>query len=450
MYSHNPDLLWFQQDCDSGPGHQLKKDGQAAGPGALASAGSAAVRFPGDAAAANPLQIGDTRFDKNRPFKTASSSVRRHILRPSSLPAQGNFMATINERTRTNRPNAWQVSIRVKGEKPIIGTFESKALAEEFVRRVEPPLRKKQAKLAASLKMSEGKPAPRVDFYAEDLEEVLTKFAESSACTLRHRKTLPTVIKSVGRVRICDARTPWVRSYVQRMSKCVTRRKTTFSYETLKVHLAVMKAACVWHAENLGVDDPSLHFHGRKCFPKGWDKGRDRRLEAGEEAALMGAIRSIRKPSRYHWRLLFRLALATGARLQELVLSEWREMVLDDQVWTIPAEHSKTDEARSVTLSTAARRIVRLLRALASAGSERIFHTLGKPDSVSACFHKLTLKAGVQDFRFHDLRHESITRMVLYSEAKFRVIMAMVGHKRESMTMRYTNLRPHELVGVLG
>ena len=86
------------------------------------------------------------------------------------------------------------------------------------------------------------------------------------------------------------------------------------------------------------------------------------------------------------------------------------------------------------------------MKLIASASDKRVFHALGKPGPVSAGFHKFVLDASLKDFRFHDLRHEAISRMVLYKR-KLSVfeIMAIVGHSSTEMLVRYANLRGDEL-----
>jgi integrase len=358
-------------------------------------------------------------------------------------------MHTIVKRTRSDKTDAFQVRIRTKGREPINETFDTLAQAETFVAGLEAKFKKTRTKLAAGVASIRDQVIGEAEFQNESLRDVLEGFNKSVMCTDRHRNSLPTVIRNVGDVKISGARAFWVKNYVAKMLKTKTRRGTFFCYDTLKVHLSVMFAACSHRAEELNLDEQKFFFSS-KFFPKGWSNKRKRRLKPGEHQSIMAGMRAKRGASKYHWRLLYRLAIETGARLQELLLSEWSELECDGQVWTIPAEHTKAGEARSVSLSTTARRIVRLLRVLSKSQSKRIFHTLHKPDSVSAMFHKFIEKVGIEGLRFHDLRHEAISRMVVHKKnAGTSAIMFMVGHKSHEMTARYTNLRPSELIGLL-
>ncbi len=98
-------------------------------------------------------------------------------------------------------------------------------------------------------------------------------------------------------------------------------------------------------------------------------------------------------------------------------------------------------------MSRRAMRIISVLQSAATARVGRIFSCFSNAASVSAGFHKLSLAAGLIDFRFHDLRHEAISRMVL-RKRRLHVfeIMKIVGHSDSRMLARYANLRADELV----
>ena len=53
-------------------------------------------------------------------------------------------------------------------------------------------------------------------------------------------------------------------------------------------------------------------------------------------------------------------------------------------------------------------------------------------------------KAGIQDFRFHDLRHTCATRMVQAGVDLYKV-QRILGHKSPMMTQRYAHHYPESL-----
>jgi len=54
-------------------------------------------------------------------------------------------------------------------------------------------------------------------------------------------------------------------------------------------------------------------------------------------------------------------------------------------------------------------------------------------------FRQIVRKAGIEDFRFHDLRHRFASRLVM-AGVDLPTVQALMGHKNVTMTMRYTHL----------
>lgn len=357
-------------------------------------------------------------------------------------------MATIVERPRKNKPSTWQATVRVKGQQTVTKTFETRDKADEFAQRVECELKKLaliEEKRKARLKPKQASLEGLLD---ESLVDILEKYLDSSDSPDRQKRNLPTIIKFVRRIggnSLHQITSSWNKKYVERLRREKTNRKTAFSYATIFIHLQIMANACKWRAESLNIPTPELNF-SKKHFPKHWENKRSRRLSAEEQIRLEATLAKHGAPSKTQWLLLMRLALETGARLQELVLADWAEFELPRKLWTIPAAKTKCNKERAVPLSSLALDYMRELESEALDGNTRVFHRLGQPLSVSAGFHKFVKKTGLIDFRFHDLRHEAISRMVLYKR-KLSVfeIMAIVGHSDLSMLVRYANLRGDEL-----
>jgi hypothetical protein len=59
-------------------------------------------------------------------------------------------------------------------------------------------------------------------------------------------------------------------------------------------------------------------------------------------------------------------------------------------------------------------------------------------------FDKTVLKAGLEDFRFHDLRHTFATRLVQNGVDLYKV-KELLGHKTLAVTMRYAHHYPESL-----
>lgn len=163
-------------------------------------------------------------------------------------------------------------------------------------------------------------------------------------------------------------------------------------------------------------------------------RARDRRLRDGEEARLMKACAR----SRARWLgPLVRFALATGMRLGELLALRWKDVDLKRRTATL--EDTKNGERRIVPLSPAAMGVLERLDRLDGA---RVF-TISLP-AVEQAFRRACEWAELEDFRFHDLRHEATSRFFEGGLNPMEV-SAITGHKTLQMLKRYTHLRAEEL-----
>ena len=176
-------------------------------------------------------------------------------------------------------------------------------------------------------------------------------------------------------------------------------------------------------------------------------KPRQRRLEAGEEAALLNAC----KASGAHYLHSFvLLAIETGMRFGELTSVTWPNVNYEKSTIFLP--DTKNGSARTVPLSP---RALNAIHALPRSIGGRLFTP--KAGSIRSAFLIALGKAKaiqpdsvtfLRGLRFHDLRHEAVTR--LFEKGLNPIEVGMVsGHKTLSMLQRYTHLRPEQLVAKL-
>jgi site-specific recombinase XerD len=61
---------------------------------------------------------------------------------------------------------------------------------------------------------------------------------------------------------------------------------------------------------------------------------------------------------------------------------------------------------------------------------------------VELSFHNALEKAGIEDFKIHNLRH-TFTSNILISGVDFITVRELLGHKTIDMTLRYAHLAPN-------
>ncbi|MGE0350825.1 site-specific integrase [Hydrogenophaga sp.] len=156
--------------------------------------------------------------------------------------------------------------------------------------------------------------------------------------------------------------------------------------------------------------------------------GRTRVLSAEEESRLLTSLAPVgrRNPELLP---LVQLALHTAMRRGELLGLRWEHIDLHVQTAYLPT--SKNGQPRTVPLSSAA---VAVLLQMPTNGSERVFSI--SAHALAAAFKRATGRAGLAEFRFHDLRHTATSRM---ADKLPNVIelAAVTGHQSLQMLKRY-------------
>jgi integrase len=174
-------------------------------------------------------------------------------------------------------------------------------------------------------------------------------------------------------------------------------------------------------------------------------KPRQRRLEAGEEDALLSACRA---SGAYYLESFVILAIETGMRFGELAGVQREHVNLTKRTIYLP--DTKNGSPRVVPLSS---RALAAIQTLPTSIEGRLFSP--KPGSIRTAFliavQKVKIKSGdklLKGLRFHDLRHEAVSR--LFEKGLNSLEVGMIsGHKTLTMLQRYTHLRSEDLVAKL-
>jgi len=165
---------------------------------------------------------------------------------------------------------------------------------------------------------------------------------------------------------------------------------------------------------------------------------RSRRLTTEEMQRLIAAL--IRSKT-WYLRLLVLLALETGMRRGELLQAKWTD--LDPLRRLLVIRETKNGDDRTIPLSSAALAVLNTLARV----NERVFPITDV--AVRQSWDRVVRRASLTDFRFHDLRHEAISR---FFEKGLSVpeVALISGHRDYRMLARYTHLRPEEIARRLG
>ena len=139
------------------------------------------------------------------------------------------------------------------------------------------------------------------------------------------------------------------------------------------------------------------------------------------------------------------LAIETAMRRGEMLDLQWQHVDLVRCVAHLPL--TKNGDSRDIPLSRRAIAILKGLKADKGRDADRVFPVSG--NSIRLAFEHLRVRAQMDDFHFHDLRHEGISRL-FEKGLNIAEVSAISGHKELRMLMRYTHLRAVDLVSRLG
>jgi len=141
-----------------------------------------------------------------------------------------------------------------------------------------------------------------------------------------------------------------------------------------------------------------------------------------------------------HAALIVHFAYLTGMRASEIFNLIWDKVDFKQLVIRLEAADTKTSEPRVIYLNEEVLGILNEAGRVRGLVQNRVFTHKGRSmASIKTCFKTACQKAGITNFRFHDLRHTFNTKM-RKAGVDHSVIMKLTGHKSPSMFQRYNTV----------
>ena len=185
------------------------------------------------------------------------------------------------------------------------------------------------------------------------------------------------------------------------------------------------------------------------------DNGRDRRLDSSldaNEKTEEDRLYRVCDASNSKWLgSAARIAIETSMRQAELAGLIWERVRLDGAFPYVDLPKTKNDRPRRVPLSTRAVKAFRTLlpQETVGIGKRKVF-SIETPRAIGHAFRTAAKEELFPDLRWHDLRHEAISRLFENTDLRDHEIMAITGHLSTEMLKRYSHLRSHRLASRLG
>jgi len=164
---------------------------------------------------------------------------------------------------------------------------------------------------------------------------------------------------------------------------------------------------------------------------------RIRYLDEDEEILLFNACPEFLKP-------IIEVALNTGMRRGEILGLKWKDIDFDQK--NITLSDTKSGERRQVPMNSTVADILSDIKKKSE--SDYVFpgndiETHISKSYVSHKFESVIRQAGIENFKFHDLRHTFASRLVMKG-VNLKVVQELLGHKTFNMTLRYAHLSPDQ------
>lgn len=352
-------------------------------------------------------------------------------------------MASI-QRIRSPLTNviSYRVQVRVRGHAAQSASFPNRREASHWAASIETALR--EGKRFAHLRGQRIAFETLVTRYQDEFLKQISPAGRSQR--IQHLKWwacrfagLP--LADITPVRISEARDDLAKESYTRGRQKTVDGKITFPKEYKRSGATVNRfLATLSHMFSLALKEWHMVDRNpvRDISKKKESRGRVRFLSDAERKSLLKACESSEWPL---LRTLVQLAISTGARRSELINLRWSAIDLASKSAIL--HETKNGDPRCLPLIGESLKGLRILQRHNGEKSEYVFAAASNfPQpytNFDSHWHKALRKAGIDNFRFHDLRHTTASYLAAQG-ASLLEIADVLGHRSLQMVKRYSHL----------
>ena len=314
------------------------------------------------------------------------------------------------------RGTKWNAQVRIAGWRSFTKTFEKKSDALDWCRETETAIR------SAPLNTSKFSPNLKFkDLIGEYRDKVTPTHKGHQSETYRLNRF---AISWIGRVKVAYLTPRHFEQYRNDRLKIVKEC-------TVRGELTLMKRVLDYGIRILGVgltDNPIKFIELPSTYTP-----RTRRLENDEFERLLNIALKQKNPLIAP---IIIFAVETGMRRSEILKMRWSD--IDEIKKTAKLINTKNGDDRTVPLTRNAFKVLQNLEKK----TEVVFPIT--PNCLQLAWRRVKKNADILDLRFHDLRHEAISRFFEHGLTVPEVAL-ISGHKDIRQLFRYTHLMPQKI-----
>lgn len=367
-------------------------------------------------------------------------------------------------------PNGtWQYTFKKAGvlEKPLYKTFDSEVEGDEYAEWLEQLLN-------LGIVPTEHRPKSLII----QLDQLVREYELDAHPSVKDRGALNSCLKKWGETALSKINAKWVDGIIEEM-----KRFDKLAPASIRARIGALARCTDWGIRKGYVTLPDHPF---RTLPDGYaqysktdaaaagvkrtDIERDRRLEHGEYERILavidgGILARKQRPLTIEYpkahRALFILAVESAMRLSEMYTLSADQVDLSKR--TVFLDKTKNGDRRQVPLSSVALALLSEhldKREIPAEHPQDLVFPWWNGDRstkvradlssyLSKRFIDIFTQAGCDGLKFHDLRHEAVSRLFEKTSLTETAIMRISGHRSHRMMMRYSNLRGSDLAGAL-
>lgn len=334
-------------------------------------------------------------------------------------------MASIEKRTAKDGTISYRVKIRIKGFPAQTATFTKLSLAKDWVARTE-------------TKIKDGKYLSEIQARKHFVWEIIERYKNT---VLIHKKAIVKDWTSqlnwwndrIGQYALADVTPALISQMRDILSQENGAKGKPRGNATVNRYLTTMQCVFSVAVKEWELLDVNPFFRVKKLQEP---RGRVRYLSKEERESLLAECQKASNPYLYPAVIV---ALSTGARKMEVMSLKWEDVDLANERAIL--QDTKNGERRTINLLGVVNQLMQDLYNKRRKSDIYVFpsHDGKKPFDITRSWKAAVKRAGIKDFRFHDLRHTTASYLAMQGKSMGEVA-EVLGHKTLQMVKRYAHL----------
>ena len=314
------------------------------------------------------------------------------------------------------RGNSWNAQVRISGWRSFTKTFQTKLDAKQWIVTLEKELK--------------SKPFPEKNIKNLKLKDLFNKYKFEILPKLKSHKIVTYKLNFLSRLWLGEIKViNLTKGHLEQFCK---DRKLVVKDGTIKSELMLIKRIVKIATDKWNYGIPFNAFYGIELPSP--HKPRNRRATKEELSIL---IAHANKQRNTYISTIIQFAVETGMRRSEILKLKWIDVNLETRIASL--YDTKNGDDRHIPLTKTAVQLLSNLTQL----SDFVFPI--SANCLRLAWERCKKKSNIKGLRFHDLRHEAVSR---YFEMGLSVpeVALISGHKDVRQLFRYTHLKPESLI----